>query len=376
MPEGWDLRAFPFARGPTLIQASIAGVLMALHAASCRYIRSFGLFPGAPRPSAGSGALEQSEALRAQLEAEWKTLPELEIQNLIIAAKGVPNIRTLPPKDAMVARCGDRILANLTRCRALLVGMQVSANAPSLYPLESFYGLHALRLVTYDVDRCVPVSMSVNEFLEQGKFVSFSVVLLGKSFSGKTSLARCLCAIIARSEQVGRPDPHFLQVSTLDSLYEVRHLLDASVPICFDEISPERPDGNAKRLNPDALKKLTNVQGAGGLGCRYHNPFLPAGEARVFSSNALGPHEWHSSLPAGFPNHTQEEISSMTPDTHAIFRRCVFGLVGADLVQSATKGSRAVEFENAAAKRMRLVLGGSSSSSSAGPAVPSTPRLL
>ena len=379
-PADWDLRAFPTARGPIHIQNAIAGVLLSLHHASSCYMRSYSLVPSAPRPcpSAGLGSLEQSEALRLEVETEWKTLPEIDIQNLIIACKALP-VKGQSPREAMIARCGDRILANMARARAVLSGMQVSATCPSVFPLSSFCGLHSLRLVTYDVDKCEAVSLSVPEFLERGKFVSYSVVLLGKSCSGKTSLARSMCSNIALSEQSGRPDAHFVQVSTLDSLYEVRHLLDSSVPICFDEVTPERPDGPARRLNPDALKKLTNVQGSGGLGCRYHNPFLPAGEARIFTSNAEDPSQWHHSLPAGFPDHTKEQIASMSPDVLAIFRRSMFGLVRHDLAQSPSKNGRALQCEEAAAKRMRLVLG-SGSSSSCGPAsapvAPNTPRLL
>ena len=87
----------------------------------------------------------------------------------------------------------------------------------------------------------------------------------------------------ARSGQ----EPYYIKVSSCDGLADAHrdHLMDANIPILFDEVRPGRPQGSRKPMDVENLKKITEVTSSTTLEARFRDIQLNYPQPRIFTFN-------------------------------------------------------------------------------------------
>eukprot|EP00930_Biecheleria_cincta_P082173 TRINITY_DN7186_c0_g1_i1.p1 TRINITY_DN7186_c0_g1~~TRINITY_DN7186_c0_g1_i1.p1 ORF type:complete len:134 (+),score=6.55 TRINITY_DN7186_c0_g1_i1:280-681(+) len=106
-----------------------------------------------------------------------------------------------------------------------------------------------------------------------------------------------------------------------------------NVPILMDEVTPGRSRGTRPPMSLHEVKRLCEVQESTATDARNNDISFRAGQARVFTTNALSPFGWNSKLPADVWLASPEERANLSPDIKAVFKWCAFALIEHNLIR-------------------------------------------
>ena len=112
--------------------------------------------------------------------------------------------------------------------------------------------------------------------------------------------------------------------------------INQGVPILLDEVCSGEPRGSRPAMSLEDIKHMAEVQKSSTLDGRTKDISFSTDQARVFTTNAEGPHGWHKSLPKYVFAMENAERVALHPDVKAIFKRAVFAHVDRPLVPATT----------------------------------------
>ena len=92
-------------------------------------------------------------------------------------------------------------------------------------------------------------------------------------------------------------------------------------------------------MSIEDIKHMTEVQKSSTLDGRNKDISFSTDQARVFTTNAEGPHGWHKALPKYVFAMDNAERAALHPDVKAVFKRTVFAHVDRSLVPPATSSA-------------------------------------
>jgi hypothetical protein len=228
------------------------------------------------------------------------------------------------------------LTANAQMCRPAF-GEQI--------PFKDFAALRELVVWGVDMDTWQVSRGSVLDFVRQGLFNQFSLILLGPPKMGKTPAAESLAAMLAKGLQDGDENPYYIKVGTVESLKAVSRKFVSGVPVIFDDITPGSDKGARAGMQWNDLKHLTNItqkgQGSENLDARNSDITIPEQCPRIFTSNARTVSDWMPGMidvssfdPAGvratFANDANRECA-------VIYKRCVFVYINSCIVPEAMR---------------------------------------
>ena len=222
----------------------------------------------------------------------------------------------------------------------------------SLYNLEVF----SINVIPGDPLNGTDQIMSLSDYVWNGEYAEKALVLYGKAGTGKSVAVRSMARNIALSEaeedcNEENSKAFFLQVNTVEGLHGVVELINPSIPIIFQELTPSNTqDGETKPMNIQIVKNLTSVLETTDSKKRYQNVILPLGTPRFFTSNCKSMHGWLEEIPDNIRTMSVESrLLNLTDDVMAVFRRVAFCYVG-DSVIPANKRKMFNEERKAQAK--------------------------
>ena len=224
-------------------------------------------------------------------------------------------------------------------------------------PVESIQHLDDTKCFSFDVETGEDIVFSLRSWLTGGKYVKYSLVMLGRPEVGKTPTAMAFASTIARAEQDKEDNPFFVKVSTLEGLRASKPagLLRPGVPVVLDDVSPSEGVKGCSSL--EEVKHVTNVQTSETFSARYDDFLVSERVFRIITSNKKCPKEWHSSLPANPQAMSPADRLGLSSDVKAVFKRVVFANCEHVLVPRANAKRMWQEREGDAASKVARVLG-------------------
>lgn len=207
--------------------------------------------------------------------------------------------------------------------------------------------LHDLEVFSINIDpedplHCTDQIMTLGSYIFDGHWSEKALVLYGKSGAGKSSAAKSMARTIAlgEAEEDGDNDENskafFLKVNSVEGLHSVVELINPSIPIIFEELTPRSPqDGESKPMNIQIVKSLTAVTETTTSKKRFHDVVLPNGTPRFFTSNCSSMNNWLEEIPHDIRSMSVVSRSlNLSEDVMAVFRRVAFCYVGHNLIPS------------------------------------------
>ncbi len=210
---------------------------------------------------------------------------------------------------------------------------------------KDFKDLRELMVWGVNIEQWCVFRLSVLDFIRQGLWNQYSLVLLGPPKTGKTPAAESIASMLAQGLQDLTDEPYYIKVGTVESLKSVARKFVSGVPVVFDDITPASDKGNRAGMHWNDLKHLTNVtqqgQGSENLDARHADLTIPEQCPRIFTSNALSVSAWMPGMidvssfdPAGvratFANEKNIECA-------VIYKRCVFAHIERCIVPEALR---------------------------------------
>ena len=334
---------------------------------------------------------EDPEALFLQVEAEWLHLSELEIERQIGVARARPKARRTPRQQTIVASHSS-LMGCVKHAKKLASNMRWRINDPRIPALAVFSQerLWSLRLQSFCPDTGRLVSLGLREYLEQGYYAQYALVLLGGAHKAKTPLAKCLASLITRTwccDMEGHSPnmASFYITSQVDALRYVMSDAPVGSVVILDDFTPTvSAGGRTKHCTPEEVKELTSTVG-GVIPTRFGDTPVPGG-GRIITSNATTLRDWGNLRSDGFPAKAPAERVAMANGdwlTGAVHKRCLFAWVTHAMIPEETAERRWDDIRQQHASRMRRALATPSDvpeevEAAAPVAVPSpgTPKLL
>ena len=268
----------------------------------------------------------------------WESKPLKEIDWEITLAKALL-AKERTDRERIVVAIGDRYISRRRQQLDITNPIMCRADDETLLPLSSFVGGAALVCQTFDPSTGSLIRFPLSDWLEKAFCEKYCLVLFGQSDLGKTALASSLCGFLARADQ--QEHPYFLKAGTMDILREAVKdgLMLETTPIVLDELTPGAPRGSRACMTLHELKRLCEVEGSSTSDGRGNDITFSAGQARVFTSNAMCPFDWHPKLPADVWVMSDASRALLSADVKAVFKRCVFVVVEGSLIPQALRVS-------------------------------------
>jgi hypothetical protein len=268
----------------------------------------------------------------------WESKPLKEIDWEITLSKAMAS-KNRSERERIVVAIGDRYISRRRHQLDITNPVMCRADDETLLPLSSFVGGAALVCQTFDPSTGSLIRFPLSDWLEKAFCEKYCLVLFGQSDLGKTALASSLCGFLARADQ--HEHPYYLKAGTLDILREAVKdgLMLETTPIVLDELTPGAPRGSRACMTLHELKRLCEVEGSSTSDGRCNDITFSAGQARVFTSNAMCPFDWHPKLPENIWVMSDASRALLAADVKAVFKRCVFVVVESSLIPQALRAS-------------------------------------
>ena len=236
-------------------------------------------------------------------------------------------------RDTLIVAIGDRLLSGRKAGAPVINPMKKFArDSPSD---DIFAGIGGVIVKSMNVNSGNITEYSIMDWCSQKHYLTHSLCIYGDASLGKTPLGCALLGKVcydlqARSGQ----EPYYIKVSSCDGLADAHrdHLMDANIPILFDEVRPGRPQGSRKPMDVENLKKITEVTSSTTLEARFRDIQLNYPQPRIFTFNGQSPGDWHDAIPRELWSMTLEARLRMGSDALAVVKRTAWAHVRENLV--------------------------------------------
>jgi hypothetical protein len=268
----------------------------------------------------------------------WDPKPLKEVDWEITLARSKP-AKTRSARESIISAIGDRYIARRRQQLDVTNPTMCKGDDETLLPLSGFTGGAQLLCQTFDPASGALIQFPLSDWVEKAYCEKYCLVLCGQSDLGKTALASSVCAFLARADQ--SEHPYYLKVGTVDILREAVKdgLMSENVPILLDEVTPGAPRGSRPAMTLHELKRLCEVEGSSTTDGRNNDISFKAGQARVFTTNAMCPFDWHPNLPGDIWVMSAQSRALLQPDIKAVFKRCVFAVVADNIIPHSVRAS-------------------------------------
>lgn len=304
-----------------------------------------------------------------RVEEEWYDLSRnvINCQIMLARMKADKTIR-----DIAIIKNHALIIENIRDKKMLKHSVFRTASEVELN-LTQFINLDKLYCETMNEETGCYIRFSLLDYILSGKYVRYSLVLLGPPGRGKTRLMEAMLAQIAMGEQADPAEAYFLVVSSPDALRKAQSLFQPGVPLGLDEFMASEARGNRPPPTLAMMKNVLEVHSASTMDARSNDLAFASRQARIVTSNARTHNQWHGSLPeTPLANLTDSQRRALDGNSaKALYKRAAFCTLTCPVLEEEKRKAFWAAEEEAAAKRQRTLFASmsSSSSSSAAPVV-------
>ena len=296
-----------------------------------------------------------------QVEEEWYDLSRNVINRQIMLARMKAD-KTI--RDIAIIKNHALIIENIRDKKMLK--HSVFRMAPEVeLNLTQFINLDKLYCETMNEETGCYIRFSLLDYILSGKYVRYSLVLLGPPGRGKTRLMEAMLAQIAMGEQADPAEAYFLVVSSPDALRKAQALFQPGVPLGLDEFMASEARGNRPPPTLAMMKNVLEVHSASTMDARSNDLAFASRQARIVTSNART-HNQHGSLPeTPLANLTDSQRRALDGNSaKALYKRAAFCTLTCPVLEEEKRKAFWAAEEEAAAKRQRTLFASMSSSSS------------
>jgi hypothetical protein len=96
------------------------------------------------------------------------------------------------------------------------------------------------------------------------------------------------------------------------------------VPILFDEVTPSACRGSRPAMSFEDVKHMTESADTSALDGRNSDIIFARLQPKIFTSNAMTPHDWFKELPPDIFTMTDAQRLALPANVAAVFKRCFF----------------------------------------------------
>jgi len=239
-------------------------------------------------------------------------------------------------RESFIAMMGRRVMAHLASTTSVPSSV-LYTDGDRFLDISSFVNTETVMCRTFNVITGELIEFPLMEWLTQKHYTYLTLVLHGDAGLGKTPLAMSLAAAVT-DDIWEKPSerPYFLKIETIDSLREATSvnlsLAKKGVPILFDDIEPCKVRGTRKGNTLEDLKHICEVTNKVTLHARFKDIVLDENEPRLFTSNAMNPHDWHDGLPKKVFDSADAVRMEYSAGIKAVFKRVCFAHVKRPLI--------------------------------------------